>query len=1123
MKIFDLLSIGIFAIILGIPFIGKGQTQDRNNFKITPVSPNTASLGLYGHTPVGHYTGIPNIDIPLYEIDLDGKKIPISISYHASGIRVAQEASSVGLGWSLNFGGCITKTVNGEDDFYTSNGAFKSFYFDNLNLTELKADLYSKTKPEINEKYWQYLNFAKGEPDMYYYNFAGFSGKMFFDKAGTSYKGGTNTNSLARAVLLSPKKPLEVVYNMPGGWAVKDLDGYTYGFEASESTTSFSLSSTTLLWQNDRDLRALITNSQGSQVTAYYLTYIESPAKNRVTFQYEEEYLYSPVSLSEQSYNTSDPTLLNFYRLGTENPPKIQLLRNYYDATYSYNRIQQLRPKGIIFNGGSIQINAAPRTDLLGVPNEAAPKKITSVEVKDTSGKLVKSFNFEQSYRGISGPSEQDYLNKRLMLNKITENNGAIHSFRYNKNDLPAKNSFETDFWGYYNQGQIEGGPKAFETIPTVSSSTGMLYGRNKRPKAELMTNMILTQIKYPTGGSSNFYFEPHRLDQQFSYLLNKIDYQGVSAAVFGQDYQDPCNIIGTTGKDAMSEFQIDNTSGDVNLELRVTNNTNNAMRCGTLTSFSVWVEKQEGDRYVIVKAYNWTDGMYSFSVGHTELNYGKKYIGALLPLVPGKYRIRLRIGAPGYTNFSAFGGIEYQTLKVETETMVDGAGIRVGKIIDSVGNQVQSRKFDYSKPMLMYRPSFSTEQIVAPGYYTASSLPGYKFPDFNSVPSSKYTIASTSSIVPFSNAAQGNIVGYNKVTERLSDSNELGYTEYVFENDPSRVMGAGADRFIPFFPTLENFMNGSPRSVTKYNASNQIVQKDTFNYKTNTIKNVSALKVYVPRPLEAIDGAFFGFYDIKVEETVLENKITTSYVNGAPAQVVKEDYLYDPTYSLLTSMERTDSQGKVRKQLTKYPFDYSDAISLGMLNKNLKGVPIEQISLVDNKVVSAQKISYKDTLDMYLPSRSYSFNSSVSQPINTYASYYKNDYIYSKYNAKGKLLEFFGPDMSPTSYLWDNLSLYPLAVVKNANYTQALAAFGTYDFSGIGNVNSSKEILIRNGLGNSFITTYTYLPLVGMTSKTDTRGITEYYKYDSRQRLQAILDQVGNVTKAIDYHYRPN
>jgi hypothetical protein len=97
-----------------------GQTnnyQAINLPKIVPVSPNAAALGTYGAIPVGHYTGVPNISIPIYEIDLDGKKFPINISYHASGIKVAQEASTVGLGWVLNAGGCITKEVRGWDDF----------------------------------------------------------------------------------------------------------------------------------------------------------------------------------------------------------------------------------------------------------------------------------------------------------------------------------------------------------------------------------------------------------------------------------------------------------------------------------------------------------------------------------------------------------------------------------------------------------------------------------------------------------------------------------------------------------------------------------------------------------------------------------------------------------------------------------------------------------------------------------------------------------------------------------------------------------------------------------------------------------------------------------------------
>lgn len=85
--------------------------------KIVPVSPNAASLGIFGSVPVGHYTGVPNISIPIYEIQSGDVKLPIKLSYHASGIKLAQEASSVGLGWVLNAGGCITREVKHWGDF----------------------------------------------------------------------------------------------------------------------------------------------------------------------------------------------------------------------------------------------------------------------------------------------------------------------------------------------------------------------------------------------------------------------------------------------------------------------------------------------------------------------------------------------------------------------------------------------------------------------------------------------------------------------------------------------------------------------------------------------------------------------------------------------------------------------------------------------------------------------------------------------------------------------------------------------------------------------------------------------------------------------------------------------
>jgi YD repeat-containing protein len=52
-------------------------------------------------------------------------------------------------------------------------------------------------------------------------------------------------------------------------------------------------------------------------------------------------------------------------------------------------------------------------------------------------------------------------------------------------------------------------------------------------------------------------------------------------------------------------------------------------------------------------------------------------------------------------------------------------------------------------------------------------------------------------------------------------------------------------------------------------------------------------------------------------------------------------------------------------------------------------------------------------------------------------------------------------------------------------------------------------------------MTTYTYKPLIGITSQTDVGNRVTYYEYDGLARLKRIRDQDYNILKTIDYQYQ--
>src|SRR5689334_3415891 len=109
-------SATLLVFLLFVMYHSNAQNGNYQLRSVVPPSATVASLGKYGEIPVSPYTGIPNISIPLYEINDGPLSVPISLSYHAGGIKVEEVAPAVGIGWALNAGGIVGRQQRGKPD-----------------------------------------------------------------------------------------------------------------------------------------------------------------------------------------------------------------------------------------------------------------------------------------------------------------------------------------------------------------------------------------------------------------------------------------------------------------------------------------------------------------------------------------------------------------------------------------------------------------------------------------------------------------------------------------------------------------------------------------------------------------------------------------------------------------------------------------------------------------------------------------------------------------------------------------------------------------------------------------------------------------------------------------------
>lgn len=1178
-----LLAVGLFLNVLSANADDVQKSIDFNYLR----TPEAAAFKKYGEESVNEYTGTADISVPLYTIKCKDIEIPLVLRYDASGIKVEQEASWVGLGWNLMVGGCINYVCAGGHDMYGAPNVdnkvwteyltsefskwnygesiktydynpnfltdktlkqFDSWVYRNrtmyytydskdkfnwMGTRPLKGFVESYVDVFFNNGMKEYIDYGYGERDFYSVNVMGKSFMFFIDpftlnvfnigKAGEDFVVNPNYES-------SPKTGIG---NQPDvcGWTIKDSDGYIYYFAVKD----------TYMWEN----RTLQKYS-----TCWYLTKIQTPVGEIVEFKYDSitkpgrEILAESVKIPfVHDWGTScckdvaDQLRTAYvYPIQTENHGMPTTCHYLTKITTGNQTVTFSTSKSSLNNG----------------------KKLNSIKVNSYDGATIKTINF--SYDSIApsniggnyAPHDQSIKSQyRLKLNNVKEiasGETLTTSFSYNETKLPSKRSYAQDYWGYYN------GKENKTMIPAPQSFMSSWYteklseyrgigGANRNSDENCMQAAILNKIVYPTGGYTIYNYEPNscvvsrsesdRPNYDISVQKEFHYYPNVSAGA-STVYNPPYNFT----LDEELDFTL-------------------SVKCKG--------DAIEGKSFHVIIV----NGSSQKVIPVTYKDQTKKVV--LQDKLPaGAYQ--LMIGAPssGSKEYGIicilYGDYKSKTSKIFTKTV---GGLRVKKIsnYDSDDNLLNYTEYEYSGGILLNR----IETIDFMKMFNGNPKPGkdsyWNISHYIDV----YTINSGHPHMPeFFASCNPGIVGYSKVTKNKFNANgsleKCVVTSYK-NLEPIKMRDPETGSNIDHYTTLNN---GAILSQEIYNASGDIVATTKNNYVVDNeyyyATNIVAKQKYINIPggssvpyyeyqdrydktgavtrEKVTSYAQLGAYDIMrypyiLSRVKLTKTSTTEYCSNGKTILRTKDYSYNPVNHQVSQIdENTSLTNRIQRTKIKYTVDDSKHTSIVNNRHRLNGVVETQKILVENgneNRISTQRTDYNDGTFVFALPNSYS-TSVGNAPLETRATYtYDNDRNVRSVTIDGK----------ETVYIWSYNSQYPIAKIEGLSFEEILSAIGQIEdsqypkempitergrteISKIMRETDTKKIstfitTIRkkvNELGG-YVSTYTYKPLVGITSETLPNGMKTTYEYDSFGRLIQILDHNGKVISKNEYNYK--
>ncbi|MFL9835849.1 hypothetical protein [Chryseobacterium terrae] len=769
----------------------------------------------------------------------------------------------------------------------------------------------------------------------------------------------------------------------------------------------------------------------------------------------------------------------------------------------------------------------------LNIGNEAP--RLTSVSLVDNGNNEIKKYSFIHDYSTGS-------MYSRMLLKQIELSKNGSYINKYELSYKAVNSSglyvFKKDNWGYLTIGD--------------DGDCGYKHSESINPFSTAATDVLLG-IKYPTGGSALFNFESNT----YSFIGDQ------EITDFSANHE---NLIKT------HNLSYDFTSNGSVLLPSVATATTTIFR----PSIVVPSDQTTAPVHMMLQAYE--NGQL---VESTNLlcHYNNPICCVEITLYPNRsYKITRTAFDLNYNGIDGV-TIDFYKKSVPQKKYLYGGGIRVKEIqyyespvnieyfdFNNLGwNSSPSRikRYEYndfadsnksSGALVHQAPIFETEGTVNLDTNCINTLGSYVTTKIGAF----YTEIKDFSEMPVI-STQGAHVGYKNVKVFETDK---GYKQYTYTS-PIDYPESDYNIGVPYIPSKNvDYKRGLLLNEKTFDNSNKKLSEISNSYSFVDYEEISGHKFWQSSDYKGNIWNIYDNYLISLNQfgmpfptcfpSVCSSKNYTSFpgypISFTANQRVLEafgwakldstqtkNYFYKNGIQTVLQKNELFDYNPINKKISSYTTNTEDGAELKFLyfyhtgNSSYSQNRISEIekieSFKDGKLLETNKINFSNNWNgniSYLP----------NQILNSFgSSALENQVSYDQYDSKGNLLQYTTKDGIVTSIIWGYNSTQPIAKITGVSYSVAnglaAAIISASDLDASNSANEGSLITALDNfrkepaLQNAQVSTYTYDPLIGVTSITPPSGIREIYKYDSANRLENIKDVNGKLLKEFKYNYK--